>query len=183
MSEKYKIHDPEGIYFLTSTVVGWIDVFSRTKYADIIVDSLRYCIINKGLQVHAFVIMTNHMHYIVSATDGNKLSDILRDFKRHTSKRILEAIQNEVESRREWMLTIFRIAGRKNTREKVEFQFWQADNHPIGLNTNFLIDQKLEYIHRNPVRAGLVTEAEHWVYSSAAAYAGLPSEIPIVFLK
>lgn len=182
MSEKYKIHDSEGIYFLTSTVVGWIDAFSRSRYAEIIVESLNYCILNKGLQLHAYVIMTNHIHYIISVKEGHKLSDILRDFKRYTSKRILEAIQNEVESRREWMLTIFRIAGRNSSREKLEFQFWQTDNHPIELNSNFLINQKLQYIHYNPVRAGLVAEPEHWIHSSAAAYAGLPSELPIVFL-
>ncbi len=80
----YKIRDQYAVHFITFAVVEWIDVFTRRSYADIVLDSLRYCIANKGLKVHAWCIMSNHVHMIVSPPDGN-LSDILRDFKKFTS--------------------------------------------------------------------------------------------------
>ena len=81
MSTKYKINNPEGIYFISFAVVNWIDVFTRKDYKDIFVDSINYCINNKGLKVYSWVIMTNHIHLILSANNGN-LSDIIRDFKK-----------------------------------------------------------------------------------------------------
>lgn len=75
----YKIRDQYAVHFITFAVVEWIDVFTRKAYADIVLDSLRHCMQNKGLKVHAWCIMSNHIHLIVSATNGN-LSDLLRDF-------------------------------------------------------------------------------------------------------
>lgn len=181
MSTRYKIHDPEGIYFLSTAVIGWVDVFTRSIYADIVLDSLMHCIQTKGLQLHAYVIMSNHLHLIASSRPGFNLADTIRDFKKYTSKQILKAIQTENESRREWMLTIFRMAGTRNSHNTT-FQFWQQDNHPIELNTNKLLEQKLDYIHQNPVKAGWVKEAEDYVYSSASAYQGLPQTLPLVLI-
>ena len=78
----YKIRNQTETHFITFAVVYWIDVFSRKQYRDIVVDSLRYCQQNKGLILHAWVIMSNHVHFIISAQDDSKLSDILRDFKK-----------------------------------------------------------------------------------------------------
>lgn len=89
MSKAYRIYDQKGLYYLTITVVGWIDVFSRQRYRDIVIDSLKYCMENKGLELYAYVIITNHLHLITSTKDGEgQLSDIVRDFKKHTAKRI-----------------------------------------------------------------------------------------------
>ena len=77
MPSKYKFHDPEGTYFITMTVVDWIDVFTRSIYKDILVDSLTYSIDKKGLILHAWVMMSNHAHLIISAKQGFRLSDIL----------------------------------------------------------------------------------------------------------
>ncbi len=71
MPSKYKFNDPEGLYFVTYSVIEWIDVFSRLVYKDIIVESLKYAQKNKGLIIHAWVIMTNHIHLIASASVAN----------------------------------------------------------------------------------------------------------------
>jgi len=88
----YKIDNPDGVYFITFAVVQWLDVFTRNEYTNIVVESLRYCQVNKGLEINAWSIMSNHLHLICSAKDGN-LSDIRRDFKTYTSKEIIKAIQ------------------------------------------------------------------------------------------
>src|ERR1700761_4133048 len=86
MSHKYKFHDQERPYFVTFSVIRWIDVFTRREYKDILVDSFKYCIEKKGLRLYAWVIMSNHVHLIIG-TNGKPMQDILRDVKRHTSKR------------------------------------------------------------------------------------------------
>ncbi|MCL4857468.1 MAG: transposase, partial [Flavobacteriales bacterium] len=149
---------------------GRPDVFTRKGYMDMLLDSLTYCQKEKGLSIHAYVIMSNHVHCILSSKMG-KLSDTIRDFKSYTSKELINAIQVDTESRREWILPLFERKGLKNIRNK-SYQFWQQSNHPIELHTNHFIDQKLDYIHQNPVKAGWVQEPEEYVYSSAKNYAG-----------
>lgn len=168
MSRGYHIADQNAVYYLTITVKEWVDVFTRKRYRDIVIESLQHCMETKGLNLYAYVIMSNHIHLIVRADEGFELSNIIRDFKRHTSKQIISSIKNEVESRREWMLTIFSIGEDKH-------EFWQKDNHPFLLYSNEMIKQKLNYIHQNPVRAGLVDEAHEYVYSSARNFAELDS--------
>ena len=115
--------------------------------------------------------MSNHIHLIARVQEGFELSNILRDFKRHTSKSILKTIQEEPESRREWMLEVFGKAGSNNSKN-TKFQLWRNDNHPIELYRSETIDQKLNYIHQNPVEEGIVENAEDYLYSSAKNYAG-----------
>ena len=177
---RYRIHDQFGRYFLTMSVVDWVDVFSRKEYRDILIESLRYCQANKGLEVNAYVIMTNHVHLIAQARGDLALSNILSDFKKFTAKAILNEIrEHPQESRREWMLHRFAFRGRTNFGQR-ENQFWQGGNHPIELYSLPFIAQKLEYIHQNPVKAGWVREAKHYSYSSAATYAGEEGLLPIV---
>ena len=161
------------LYFVTSTVVDWIDVFTRPIYKHIILDSLKSCQINKGLNIYAWVLMPNHLHMIVSANDEDSVSDIMRDFNKFTSKKILEAIENNVqESRREWLLDRFRFAGMNNNRI-TNYHFWQDGNHIEDIYTMEFLQQKIDYIHNNPVCAEIVSKPEDYLYSSAAAYAGL----------
>ena len=179
----HKIFDQTGLYYLTFTVVGWVDVFSRKKYKDILIENLKFCIQNKGLILFAYVIMSNHMHLIVRTESEKGLSSIIRDFKRHTSRKILEAIeQSKQESRKEWMLELFREHGGNNIRNK-DYQFWKQDSQPIELNTPNWIHQKLDYIHLNPVVSGIVEEPEHYVYSSARNYSGMPGLIEVEILN
>ena len=96
--------------------------------------------------------------------------DVLGGFKKFTSKQITKAIiEHPGESRKEWMLRIFKEAGDKNSRN-VNYQFWQQDNQPKIIYTPEFAEQKLEYIHNNPVEAGLVEKAEEYIYSSARDY-------------
>jgi putative transposase len=170
MSEKgYKIRHKSEAHFVTFAVVQWIDVFSRKQYRDILVDSLNFCRENKGLQVHAWCIMSNHVHLIISAKKED-LSDILRDFKKFTSKQIISAIENnEHESRREWMLDLFRKNAAQVSYNK-NYQFWRQDNQPKECFGPAFAVQKLNYIHNNPVAAGIVSKAEDYVYTSAIDY-------------
>jgi REP element-mobilizing transposase RayT len=113
--------------------------------------------------------MSNHLHLIASAKESN-LSDILRDFKKFTSKQIIKAIlDNEHESRKEWMLSIFKQAGEENSRNS-EYQFWRQDNQPKELYSSSFVFQKLSYIHNNPVEAGIVDKPEEYLHSSARDY-------------
>jgi len=172
MSRKYKFRNPAAIYFVTFATVNWIDVFTRRVYKDIVVDSLNYCIKNKGLVVYAWVIMSNHVHLIIERRTV-ALEDVMRDLKRHTSKAILKEIEeNPQESRKAWMLWMFERAGKKNINNS-KFQFWQQHNQPIELTTEaFAIDSSIDYIHNNPVTAGFVDCPEHYRYSSAVDFAG-----------
>lgn len=168
MSTGYQIYDQSACYYLTFQVVEWADVFSRKIYKDILIDSLQYCMTHKQLNLHAFVIMSNHVQLIVSAANNN-LSDIVRDFKRHTSKKIIEAIHNEPESRRKWLLEIFSSAASEHSRNE-KYQVWTHENHAMELFSSKFIKQKMDYIHQNPVRAGIVEKEEDYIYSSAKEY-------------
>ena len=170
-SSKYYIRNPEEVYFLTSTVVDWVDVFTRPIYKDIIVDSLRYCQSHKGLMLYGWVLMSNHLHLLVQAKEGKLLGDIMRDFKRFTANRLLEAVQFENESRKEWLMHKFEWNAKyKSSHEK--YQFWQAGNHAKECFSFAYIEQKLNYIHQNPVRAAIVEYPEEYLYSSARNYVG-----------
>lgn len=165
----YKIRNKEGTYFITFAVVEWVDVFTRKEYRDLVLESLKYCQESKGLIVYAWCIMSNHLHLILGSKENN-LSDILRDFKKFTSKALLEAISsNEKESRKEWMLEIFRSQGAKNSRNKT-YQFWRQENHPVELYSEEFTKQKLNYLHMNPVVAGIVDREEAYLYSSCKDY-------------
>ena len=170
MSVKYKTGDDQIAHFLTFSVVEWIDALTRNEYKDIVVKSLQHCIDNKGLNLYAWIIMSNHVHLIASAKISNTLSDILRDFKKYTSKNIFNAIKsNPKESRRDWMIYMFERAGKRNSNNK-NFQYWQQDNHPVELRNPEMLRQKMDYLHLNPVRAGIVFEPQQYVYSSAVDY-------------
>ncbi|MFZ7116870.1 MAG: REP-associated tyrosine transposase [Bacteroidota bacterium] len=172
MCEKYKIF-PDGLYFVILTTVGWIDVFTRAIYCDEIVKNLNYSIDNKKLKVFAFCIMPSHIHLIAKTEDDVSLSNVLRNFKSYTSKQIIKMIEeSHTESRREWLLYMFEFYGKKNAHN-VKYQFWQQNNHAFDLFSNKFIDQKVNYIHNNPVEARIVTEPHFYVYSSANQFTDL----------
>jgi putative transposase len=171
MSTKYKFGNEVGIYFVSFAVVGWIDVFTRKVYRDVFLECLSFCRKEKGLNLHAWVIMSNHVHLIISSKQGCRLSDIMRDLKKYSAFRILKEIkENTTESRREWMLDYFSKAGKSNCNNK-NFQFWRQDNHPIELDPHLnMFEQRLAYLHNNPVDSGLVSKGSDYIYSSAIDY-------------
>lgn len=154
------------LYFVTLTITNWIDIFTRRLYSDLIIDNLAYCQQHKKLNIYAYVLMTNHLHMIANVEDS-KLSDVLRDFKTYTSKEIFKLIRSNLqESRREWLIEAFEYAGKDNHLNK-NHQLWQNGNYPVLLFTPAVIQQKIDYIHNNPVRAGFVGSAHEYWYSSA----------------
>jgi REP element-mobilizing transposase RayT len=130
MTTGYQIKDQEALYYLTFQVVGWVDLFSRQVYKDIIIDNLRYCQQNKELAVFAYVIMSNHVHLMLQSQNGT-LSQTIRDFKSYTSKVILETIEESNESRKEWMLNYFEYAAKKHKRNS-KYQLWTHEPSMIN---------------------------------------------------
>lgn len=170
MSTKYKFRNVDGCYFISFATWGWIDVFTRRDYKNILVENIRYCQNEKGLELFAWCIMTNHVHLIARAMKDALMQDIVRDFKKHTSKVMIKTIMgNDQESRKEWMLELFARAGKNNGNNK-DYQFWRQNNHPVELWSEHVILQKLLYIHNNPVVEGYVDRAEEYLYSSARDY-------------
>lgn len=170
MSERYKFVEGHA-HFITFAVVGWVDVFTRREYAEFLLENLAYCRKYKGLRLYDLVIMPNHLHLIAAAANGS-LGEIMRDFKTFTSKELVKRITaNPQESRKEWMLRVFRAHGAANP-QNVNHQFWQQSNRPIILDKPELFEQRRRYLRENPLRAGLVNDETAYMWSSANAHLG-----------
>lgn len=181
MSRKYKFHNKEGIYFVSFATIQWIDVFTRNEYCMLVIQSLQHCVTNLGMELYCWCIMPSHLHLIFSAKNNNP-AQVLGRFKEFTSKQIVKLIrENQQESRQEWLLQMFEDAGSKSSNVK-SLQFWQHHNKPVELWSNEVIEQKVTYIHNNPVEAGFVEEAYYWRYSSATDYCGNKGSLPVVLL-
>lgn len=178
MGESYQVRDQAATYFFTFQVVGWADIFSRKVYRDIVIDSFKYCRANKGMDLFAYVIMTNHIHAIMRSREG-ELSGLIRDFKKHTARQIIQEVAaNPGESRKEWLQIVFGYHARFNKRS-ADKQLWTHENHAVELNTNAMLESRVRYIHNNPVDAGWVRKPEDYLYSSASNYAELDSLLEI----
>jgi len=178
----YKIRDQHAIHYITFAVVEWVDVFTRQQYCDIFLENIREGQKENGLLVHSWVLMPNHFHGILSVREGFTLSHTLGEIKRKSSMMIMQAIEkSETESRRDWMLDIFSQAGGANKRNGKR-QFWRQENHPKECFGKEFTQQKMNYIHQNPVRAGIVGVPEHYIYSSARDYAGQKGSLHIDLL-
>lgn len=167
----YYILDQYVSYFLTFTVVGWVDLFTRKEIKGIIIDSFKYCQENKGLVINAYVIMSNHIHLIARAKeDSGGISAIIRDFKKYTSKKIVKFVrEGKKESRSDWIKMVFSYHAKYN-KNNAKYQVWKQDNRPKLLLHPKFIYQKLNYIHFNPVEEEIVENPEDYLYSSARNY-------------
>lgn len=181
MSTKYKANQADTGYFITLTTVGWIDIFTRLRQKYIIVNALSYCQKYKGLEIYAYCIMPSHIHLLCKALDGYVLSDIIRDFKKYTSKKIVEAILYFPESRREWMLDYFKKSC-SHLKRKQGYKVWQTGYHAEICYSNKFIKQKLNYIHNNPVADKIVANPEDYYFSSARNYAELDNDLEVMVL-
>jgi len=160
MRSSYKITVSDGIYFITSTIIQWLPVFTSTAYFDIIIRSLKFCQENKGLKLYAYVILDNHFHFIVSGID---LRNTIKSLKMFTAKEIIEQLQRD---RKEWLLDLLAYY-KKRHKTYSQHQVWQEGYHPQLIISEEMLVQKIEYIHYNPVKRGLVDVPEHWRYCSA----------------
>ncbi|MBF7089944.1 transposase [Flavobacterium sp. ALJ2] len=162
MSRNYKFHNPERLYFISFAVVGWIDVFTRNEYKDQFLESLEYCQKNKGLEIHAWCIMSNHIHLVFRSIKGQNPELLIGDLKRFTSQSIVKSIpENPRESREEFLMDFFKKEAEKSSNVK-HYQFWRHDNKPIELWSNKVIQQKIDYVYSSAIdysgQKGLVDE-------------------------
>jgi putative transposase len=165
MPEPYKML-PKGLYFVTLSVVGGIDIFTRFEYCDLLVESLNYCIDHKRLQVYEYAILSNQLNMIAGGEQGN-LSKILRDFKGYSAKQILRAIaEHRDDNRKEWLMRLFQFFADRYQHNS-EHHFWQFGNQPIDLDKLAKTGQRppssLDYL----LNAKLVDGAGHYRYCSA----------------
>jgi putative transposase len=171
MRSRYRINNENVAHFITSTVVEWLPVFTTAACCDILVRSLEYCRAHKAMRIHAWVILDNHFHAIVS---GPRLAQAIADLKKFTARQLL--VQLKVEGR-DWLLNqlaYFRAAHKRESSH----QLWQEGVHPQSITSDEMMLQKLEYLHHNPVKRGLVATPEHWVYSSAHEW--LKGAVPLM---
>lgn len=165
MGHSYIVKNQHNIHFITWTVHQWADVFTRKDYIEILLESIQFCQERKGLQVYAWVIMSNHIHLIVSSSKVG-LSDIIRDIKKYTSSQIVDAIKkNPKESRKSWLLWLF--------QKEDKIWFWEEGYHGEEIVTQSFFNTKLKYIHMNPVKAGIVEKEEDYLNSSCGDYYGV----------
>ena len=171
MSRKYKFHNPEGIYFVSFATVYWLDVFVREQYFITFSESLAYCREQKAMELFAYCILPSHVHLIFRDKNHDP-GKLIKELKTFTSKKLRQLISdNPQESRIEWMLWMMKKAGIKNSNVRYS-QFWQQHSKPIELWSNEVIQQKMDYIHNNPVESGFVTKPHFWKHSSAVNYCG-----------
>jgi putative transposase len=150
----------QNFYFITPTIKNWYYIFDRHNRWQIIADSIKFCQENKGLEIYAYVFMLNHLHLVAKSPD---LTEFLRDFKKFTSKKLIENIHKSEPQ----VLELFKT--------KNGYQFWKEDNQPRIIENEKFALQKINYIHNNPVVKGYVDRPEYWKWSSA----NLESEIKI----
>ncbi len=169
---RYKIYENAAPHFLTCTILEWIPIFTRPDTAQIILDALVWRQQNKGVKVYAYVILENHMHCILQASD---LEEQLHDFKAYTAKQILLCLKENDAKRVLRLLEFFKKQHKTDSR----YQVWEEGSHPQLLQNDEMLLQKMEYIHNNPVKRGYVDEPVHWRYSSARNYHGQEGLIPV----
>jgi putative transposase len=181
MSRKYKFGDSGKLYFISFAVIHWIDLFTRKEYREILLESWRFCQKEKDFEIYSWCIMSSHVHMIVSSKD-RALEKTIGEMKSYTSGMLRKAIENHPsESRKEWLLRMMNEAGEKNGNN-YDWQLWQQNNHPIELTTMKMLYDSMEYIHRNPVEAGIVEREEDYVYSSARDFYGKAGLIELSYV-
>lgn len=208
----YTVFPEDSIFFITTTVIDWVDVFTREEYKRIIAESLDFCRRNKGLCIYGWVLMTNHLHMIVShQIDNGHLAKVIGDFKKFSSKKVIKAIiQNPQESRKRWLLEHFKekninenhdtscsrskvnkgvyvpVKDRGETKENPDnvttirmyrnesehYHLWQRGYDSYCIANIKHLRQKMDYLHANPVKAGIVDNPMYYCYSSYPNYCG-----------
>jgi putative transposase len=167
MTEMYKIQ-PKGLYFVTLTVVGGIDVFTRFEYCDLLVENLNYCIDNKRLRVYEYAIMPSQLYMIADVEQGkSNLPKVLRDLKSYSAKQLLRAIsEHPDESRKEWLMRLFHFFANRYQHDS-EHHFWQFGNQPVDLEKLVKKDKPIPTPIDKLIKAKWVDDPVHYIYCSA----------------
>lgn len=164
--ERYRILEGVYIYFVTFAIVEWLPVFIEESTCKNITDSLNFCIQNKSLRVNAYVVMSNHLHAVVfdGDFDSERLKHTLDDFRKFTGRQLADYCDAHCS-------LVFGEAFRRAAGEDRQRRVWQPTQHPEGIVSEQFWQQKVNYIHENPVRKGLVTRPEDWRFFSAKFWA------------
>ncbi len=163
MRSRYKIEINNKTYFITSTIQNWISVFTSQKYFFHLIEAIKFNQQNKDLKIYAYVIMPNHFHMICKS---EKLSNIMSSIKSYSAKKIIHQLESD---KNESLLKQFEKNKLEHKADR-RYQIWQEGFHPQEISSDDMFSQKLNYIHFNPVKNGLVKESEEWLYSSARDY-------------
>ncbi len=163
---QYKFFDNHGPYFLTATIVNWLPLLNTPAVVEILLDSLKFLQQQKRLTLYAYVIMENHLHLIASALN---MSKEMGDFKSYTARRIIDHYR---EQGAEHILAQLALHKQPYKPDR-HYQLWQEGSHPQLIQGMAMMQQKVTYIHYNPVKRGWVDDPAHWRYSSARNYAGM----------
>ncbi len=160
--ESYRIVEGVGLYFVTFSIVEWLPVFVSELACKTVSESFNYCIRNKSLRVQSYVIMPTHLHAILfdQNFDANHLKRTLDDFRKYTGRQLVDHCMKHGP---ECFTEVFQ----KQAGEDRQHRFWQPTQHPEGIVSEKFWMQKMEYLHWNPCRAGLVYAPEDWRFSSA----------------
>ena len=163
---RYRIYEADHPNFLTCTIVDWLPVFTRPDAVQIVFDSWNHLRSHNDFQLYGYVVLENHLHLVAAAPD---LSSVMKSFKMYTAHKILDLLkQNGAEVLLRQLQTT-----KLRHKTKSEYQVWEEGSMPKEIVCDEMMDQKLEYIHGNPVKRGYVDETIHWRYSSARNYAGI----------
>ncbi len=171
MSTRHQYYNQENLFFITTTTKDWINIFKIDSCKKVIVDSLKFCITKYTVDILAYVLMPNHIHMILYFKKDTKLSDFMRDFKKFTSRNI------RLELQKANYLDILKLL--EFQKGEQTYKVWQDRYDAKIIKGNDMLLTKINYIHNNPVKNGLVQKVEDWTSSSAGFYNGMECELPI----
>jgi REP element-mobilizing transposase RayT len=163
VEKRYRIEG--SIYYITNVTYNRLKIFTKPSFIILIIDSLNYYRYQYSCKIIGYVIMPDHIHLLIWPREEKAVTGLMRDFKRFTSGRITR--QAKVEGKAEWV-DMFEFAGSETGR--AEYKVWQDSFWEQSIYTEKLLKQKLDYIHLNPVRAGIVETATDYHYSSYRNY-------------
>jgi REP element-mobilizing transposase RayT len=166
LMERYRFHSDGALFYVTFSVVEWLPIFVSETACKIVTESLNFCHRQKGLRVNAYVIMPTHLHAILFHADfqAKALEPVVTDFRKFTGRKLADFCAQHMPAT--FQNVLLEKAG--SDRER---RLWQPTRHPVQIETELFWQAKIDYLHQNPVRKGLVREAEHWRFSSASYWA------------
>jgi REP element-mobilizing transposase RayT len=169
---RYRFGEDHYPHFMTCAVVAWLPLFSHPSLAEVIFDSWKFLQRERDIEIVAYVVLENHLHWIAV---GPELGKRVGQFKSFTATTIVKRMQQLGYE------TLLQELKYYKQRHKIDqsHQLWQEGSHPQVIESDDVMWQKIEYIHNNPLRRGYVDDPIHWRYSSARSYAGQPGLIDV----
>lgn len=169
---RYKFHESYYTYFITSSIIEGIPLFSDPHIANIVLHSFGFIQSEWDVKLFGYVIMENHLHCTLQHKNPSK---IVKSFKSYTAKMIIDSLEKRDRS----LILNKLIFAKKMHKKQSKYQIWQEGVHPKQIDSDNKMEMTLNYVHFNPVKSGLVEDPKHWRYSSAINYAGKEGLIPV----